>query len=276
MDKSNLTSLMNVTASLKQCSLAKAQTISVLASFILVLAVGVIGNSSILFVFIPRLKAGHTLELLIVYLSVCDLLASIFGPGVFIYWEITCNQRWDLGWLGCKIVPAMSRITVDVSISVVLFMVIERCRTIVTPFKKRLHSRDIHIAVASCVVLVILCESYYISAIQITSKGICGVPTVADYKYSVPLAVTTILRGLAFVGIFSTTTTLIIRKLKNSNKDDLLGRFSKKRHDANVRITKMLIAMAAIFSVLVFPRDILHLAYTISWMNPAKEGFYPT
>ena len=259
------------------CELNDPKTVALLTSFALVLVIGIIGNVTILAVFVPRLRSGNKLELLIVYLGTCDLFASIFGPGVFIYWKATCGQRWDLGLAGCKIVPSMSRITVDISIGVVLIMAIERCRTIVTPFKRKLSSRQIHAAVGVCILLCILCEYYYIHAIEVTEKGKCGVTEVSKFEYSVPLVLMTIIRDISFVAVFSVTTLLVVRKLKKCSSQELLGAFSKKRQENNMKIMKMLVAMAGIFGLLVIPRDILHLAFTISWMDwPKRSGIKAT
>lgn len=259
------------------CKISDAKTVILLLCFGLVFLVGLFGNITILSVFVPRIKRRSQIELLIVYLGVCDLFASIFGPGVFIYWKVTCGQRWDFGKVGCKIIPSMSRITVDISIGVVLIMAIERCRTIVTPFKERLSPRQIHVSVAFCLLSCILCEFYYIYAIEVTREGKCGVPQVSKFEYSVPLVVMTTIRDLAFVAIFSLTTVLVINTLKQSSTKLLMGAFSKKRQENNVKIMRMLVAMAIIFGILVIPRDILHLTFTISWMDwPRRRGIRPT
>ena len=249
-----------------------------LVSFASVLLIGVLGNISILAVFAPRLKKKkNKFELLIVYLSVCDLFASIFGPGIFIYWKMNCGLGWDFGRIGCKILPAMSRITVDISIGVVLIMAIDRCRSILAPLKRPLSSLHIHLAVLICVILCVLCEYYYIHAIQVTNKGICGVPQVNRFDFSVPLVVMTSVRDVTFVVVFTSTTVLVSLKVLRSTNQALLGQFTKERHTKNMRILKTLVAMATIFGILVIPRDVLHLAFTVSWMDwPRRSGIVPT
>ena len=261
----------------KACVIDDWKTVTILVSFALVLVIGVVGNISILSVFVPRLDKKNKFELLIVYLAVCDFFASIFGPGVFIYWKATCGMRWDFGYIGCKILPAMSRITVDISIGVVLIMTIDRCRSIMTPLKRRLTSTNIHLSVLLCVVLCVLCEYYYIHAIHVTELGICGVPMVSRLEFSIPLVVMTTLRDASFVIIFTLTTLLVSLKLMRKSNQALLGNFSKKRQTSNLRVLKMLVAMAIIFGLLVIPRDVLHLTFTVSWMNwPRKTGIMPT
>ena len=255
-------------------------------SFLFVFILGVFGNLLILLAFIPRLcskrpNSSSHLDLLIVYLGFCDLLASVFGPIVFIYWISTCYKRWDFGIIGCKIIPSLSRIAVNISIGVVLIMAVDRCYAITAVTRRRkINSWIIHASVAAVVFLSTVSESYYINSIkqQVTANTTqCVLVPVVRPTYSIPLVVITCVRDLLFVVIFVATTMLSIRKLKLSTTGSFLGAFKEKRTMNNARTIKLLMTMAGVFTLLVIPRDLLHLAFTISWMKwPEKQGIDDT
>ena len=253
------------------CSIKTDDMILVICySFVFV--IGVTGNSLVFLVFRPSWKHGTTINLLIMYLAIFDCLASIFSPFVFSYWLLTCNQTWHFGIVGCKILPTLSRIFTDISIGVILIMAIDRCRVILMPLKEKLSRGKIHVAVSVSLFMSVVYEWYYISALYINSDGECVVLRASDPKFSYPLVVLTILRNATFITIFSITTVAIYSKISKSNNARLLRTNSCRRRAQSVRVVKMLVVMAVVFAVSVMPRDILHLAYTISWMAPPKDG----
>ena len=263
----------NITPSTTTPCLLTKEDIVLVTGYAMVILVGVAGNALVLLVFSPRWKRGPIIDLLILYLALFDLLASIFGPFVFLYWLITCDRRWHFGSIGCKILSTLCRIFTDISIGVILIMAIDRCRAIVTPLKERFCRHKIHLAVAIAVILSVLCESYYINAVFINNRGLCSVLSVNDPIYSYPLIVLTIVRNVAFITIFSITTISVYVKLYNSNNSRLLRTNSRRQRCLrSAQVIKMLVIMAVVFAVAVIPRDIFHLAYTISWMIPHSQG----
>ena len=253
--------------------LLKKEDVTLITCYVIVFFVGVIGNSIILIVVGPRCKSGPNIDILIAYLALFDLLASVFGPFVFLYWLITCEQTWHFGIVGCKILPTLSRIFTDISIGVILIMAIDRCRAIVVPLKEKFSRRTIHVAVAVTVVMSVLCEAHYINALEIDPQGYCMVLLVTDPTYSYPLVVLTMLRNTIFITIFSITTILIYAKICKSNESTkLLCSNVCQNRTRSARVMQMLVVMAVVFAISVMPRDAFHLAYTISWMDSSKVG----
>ena len=255
-------------------ALSNWREIVMMICFCIVFLVGVIGNLLILLVFIPRLKVRGHLDLLIVYLGVVDLLASVFGPMVFIYWISTCYARWDFGSLGCKILPSLSRISVNVSIGVVLIMAIDRCNAITATIRRRNRRVMIHMSVAAVFFLSFVSESYYMNVVKLTPDNRCVLPQIVQPVYSLPLIALTIVRDLVFIAIFSATTAISVIKLRKSSKALLVGNYEKtKRSMSNTKTVKLLIAMMLVFGLLVIPRDVLHITYAISWLKwPTTTG----
>ena len=265
----NITTLKGET----KCVL-KTEDLSLITSYSIVFCVGVFGNSLVLFGFGSYGRKRPMLDLLILYLAFFDLLASIFGPFVFVYWIITCNKSWHFGWFGCKTLPPLCRIFTDISIGIILIMAIDRSRAIVTPLKQSIRRTTIHTAVMATVVLSVLCETYYINALYIdNTTGRCVLPEIMRTPtYSYPLIVLTMGRNIAFVIIFAITTLAVRAKLYNSNHLKLLRSNSKRRNQRSAQVMKMLIVMAVVFAISVIPRDLLHLSYTISWVVPGNNG----
>ena len=285
----NMTDLsLNTTLSVEEmCVLSRNwREVIMVVSFCLVLVIGVFGNLLILYAFIPRVLAKRSnspthLDVLIVYLGFCDLFASVFGPTVFIYWISTCHKRWDFGIVGCKILPSLSRIAINVSIGVVLIMAIDRCVVINAMSRRRKISNwMIHTSVVAVTLLSAASESYYIHSLRvldINQTEQCRPERVVKHTYSIPLVTVICLRDLVFFFIFLTTTLLSIRKLRLTSTASFLGSFKEKRNMSNAKTIKLLMTMAGVFAFLVVPRDILHLVYTSSWMQyPEKDGIKDT
>ncbi|XP_057302814.1 type-1 angiotensin II receptor B-like [Hydractinia symbiolongicarpus] len=254
-----------------QCVIRTTETL-LLVGYCIVFVVGVIGNTIVLLTFKRSWRKGPIIELLIAYLAVFDLLSSVCAPLLFIYWTATCYMVWDFGWLGCKILPTLCRVFTDISIGVILTMAIDRCKSIVTPLRNRSSCKTIHIAVVVIIVLSCLCEAYYINGLLYIEQ--CTVVPAVYLSYSYPLVVFTVLRDVAFVLIFVVTTIAVYMKLKSSSNRRLLlsSQTSTRKHSQRGRVMKMLVVMAAVFTVTVIPRDILHLTYTILWITSPKNA----
>ena len=67
-------------------------------------------------------------------------------------------------------------------------------------------------------------------------------------------------------------TSIIIRR-ELYEKDSLQSMFQKQlRHHENNHVMKMLFIVAVVFIVTVFPRELFHIIYTISWLMPGNAG----
>ncbi|XP_047129761.1 somatostatin receptor type 5 isoform X1 [Hydra vulgaris] len=256
--------------SVGKCHLPITDILLVLG-YVAVIVVGVVGNVLVMIIFQFKLKRGAIIDLLIFYLAVFDGLGSLFGPFVFLYWTLTCNQRWDFGWYGCKILPPFSRIITNISTGVILIMAIDRCRSIVFPLKQRFRRKTMHAAMFATILTSIVWEAYYIKALHIDKYGTCNSVAVNEPLYAYPLIVMVTARSLIFLFLFITTTAIMYMKLYNCERMKFLKNSYLKTPNKNKNVMKMLIIMATVFVVSVLPRDILHLSHTISWL-PGEGG----
>ncbi|XP_057302218.1 C5a anaphylatoxin chemotactic receptor 1-like [Hydractinia symbiolongicarpus] len=236
-------------------------------SFCFIFTVGVAGNSLVIYLLkFKNSRALTTTETLIYYLAVADLMSSIFNPIMFIYWTLTFHKAWHFAEIGCKILPSATRVTVSFSIGIILIITLDRCRLICQPFEKQLKSFQLHVAVILALILSIVFELPYPIYQEIDPKSTCQVPDSAIPGFAYPIVTIYILRDTFFIGIFSVTVFFIRRGLYDSEKIHTLQQQSELYKLKRVVI--MLITMATIFTLLVFPRDILHVTFIISWLSP--------
>jgi len=242
-------------------------------SFCIIFIVGVSGNTLVCFLFKPKKNRQlSTMERLIFYLAIADLTASILNPTMFIYWTVTFFKQWHFGMVGCKILPSLTRISVTFSLSIILIITLDRCHVIRKPFDKQLKKKHVNIIVLISLFISILSEFPYTYYQIPNPKSTCQVPDSEIPGFAYPTITIVILRDLLFIFIFSITVFLIYRELYNKEHMRVLK--SRKRNASkNKKILHMLTFMAVIFILLVFPRDILHLIFMITWMNPPGVSY---
>ena len=73
-------------------------------------------------------------------------------------------------------------------------------------------------------------------------------------------------KGLLFLATFLTTVVCIYKELYD-NEMMMRSLKSQTRTEHNKTVLIMLATIAVVFIILVFPRDILHIIYIISWMD---------
>ena len=264
--------------------------------FSLILVVGVWGNALVIYVFECRRKkqAASTTEWLILILGVIDILSTVFNSSLFIYWTITKHRRWDFGYLGCKVLPAIGPILITASSGVILIFAIDRYSAVVNPFRGQLSLKVALYAILADIVLSILSYTHYIYMIEL-KDGRCVSRPVNDLQYGIPNCTLIILRLLVFLTIFVYTSVRIFSNLRVNestirNRRMILiaaprsccskgsGGACKKarsRRQKKVRqsnsIARVLFMIGTVFIILVFPREIFYLVYNLSWIL-GKEG----
>ena len=260
-----------VPSELRTCKMS-VQEFLLVAGYAIIFTIGTSGNALVLYTVRHYWRRGPIIELLILYLAAFNFFSSLLDPLVYGYFVITCNMRWDFGWLGCKLLPPICRILSNVSIGLILIMAIDRCRAIVVPFRKRLTRRNIHLLCASNILLATLSEVHHINGSYITDNGLCRIVNVILPTYLYPAVITISGRILTIVFIQFSTTLIAHLKLKNAKNQKLLhSAISSKRCK---KVTQMLVVMATVFSVSVLPRDFFHLIYTLSWSD--NDGIIAT
>ena len=248
-----------------------------LVLYILVMILGVFGNASICYCFGLFYKNARksVSEVLILYLAVVDFCASIFTPFVFIYWISTCYYQWDFGTFGCKLLPFLGRVFINISVGVICILALDRYRAICSPFKGQFKKKHIHMWVLLAVVLAILCEVYYLAALTYETKplksGSKGCLVIPSDKKNYAKVTTSILlaRDVFFVLIFTYTSIRIILSLKKrdsfyTSPDSDYSSHSRRETE---RVIRVIITMQIIFIFLVLPRDMLHIIFSLSWLD---------
>lgn len=253
-------SLNNTIATSKKvtCQL-EVITILLIVAYTLVFVIGISGNILVLIIFKKGRKS--VLNLLIIYLAICDMMASLFTPVVFIYWIITCEQKWDFGYLGCMTLPVISRITTSMSIGILLIMAIDRCLIIILPFKRRLSRRNVHQSILITLTLCTAAESQYIYSLDF-SKGTCDLKITGFYLYGSVIGL--LLRDVIFVVIFISTTVAVFLTLRDGKKSIKQCSFSQKKRCRHVMM--MFATMATLFGLTVIPRDIFHVYISMLYL----------
>ncbi|KAM8865604.1 neuropeptide Y receptor Y8b [Synchiropus picturatus] len=113
------------------CSLTLSGTTFLIVAYSAVLAVGLIGNSCLVFVILRHREMRNVTNVFIANLSASDILMCVMClPVTIIY---TLMDRWVLGEALCKLTPFVQCISVTVSIYSLVLIALERYQLIVHP-----------------------------------------------------------------------------------------------------------------------------------------------
>ncbi|XP_047144453.1 neuropeptides B/W receptor type 1 [Hydra vulgaris] len=242
-------------------------------AFAFIFLTGGIGNLLVIYVFGFKKKLRHriTADWLILYLGVVDFLSSIFNPPLYIYFTITRHQQWHFGKLGCKVLPALGPIMSSISFGVLLIFAIDRYLAIVSPVKGSVLSwKSVTSAFVTDIVLSYFGYLHYILGLKVNSginnNDICEAPEEI-FSYSVANSILISFRIVFFVTVFTFTTVKIHLQLKKCQHTSFSRELQRKHRKGSKAILFVLIVMGAVFSLLVFPKEILHLAYSLSWLK---------
>ncbi len=94
---------------------SKHLKISLCILYSLIFICGVLGNAVVCFVLGVKNKKKNRYDILLVSLAIADLLASMFGPLIMISDLAGDLNRWYFGAAMCKLLPAISPITLIAS-----------------------------------------------------------------------------------------------------------------------------------------------------------------
>ncbi|XP_069562789.1 neuropeptide Y receptor Y8b [Brachyistius frenatus] len=115
----------------EDCSLSVSGTTFLIIAYSTVMAVGLIGNSCLVFVITRHKEMHNVTNIFIANLSFSDILMCIIClPVTIIY---TLMDRWILGNTLCKLTPFIQCISVTVSIFSLVLIAMERYQLIVHP-----------------------------------------------------------------------------------------------------------------------------------------------
>lgn len=241
-------------------------------AFSLILVVGVFGNAYVLFTFGYTFKKRTVTETMLLYLASVDLVASLVNPLLYIYLILTRYRRWDFGVAACKILKPIAPVATTASSAIIIIICVDRYRSIVTPFKRRFSQTQVHILSTAAILISIVFYSYYISALSINFSGVCQVQEVGSQAYSIPNITITLAWDLLYIVVFVPSIIRIFMHLKVSKELQSDVSYWVNRRRANRNVMRILLTVGVTFAILVFPKDILHLAYTISWEVYPNDG----
>ncbi|XP_047446816.1 neuropeptide Y receptor Y8b [Mugil cephalus] len=115
----------------EDCSLSVGGTTFLIVAYSTVMAVGLIGNSCLVFVITRHKEMHNVTNIFIVNLSCSDILIGIICmPATIIY---TLMDHWILGDTLCKLTPFIQCISVTVSTFSLVLIAMERYQLIVHP-----------------------------------------------------------------------------------------------------------------------------------------------
>nr|XP_061804637.1 neuropeptide Y receptor type 4-2-like [Nerophis lumbriciformis] len=130
----------------EDCSLSLGSTTFLIVAYSAVLALGLVGNTCLVFVIARHKEMRNVTNILIANLSFSDILMCIVClPVTIIY---TLMDRWILGETLCKLTPFFQCISVTVSIFSLVLIALERYQLIVHPTGWKPMARQSYLAVA--------------------------------------------------------------------------------------------------------------------------------
>ncbi|XP_057291130.1 galanin receptor 2a-like [Hydractinia symbiolongicarpus] len=240
-----------------------------------IIATGIIGNSTVLYIFRPYTKrARKSYEVLIWYLSLFDVISCVIAINE-VYENLTCHEDWPFGWFGCKTIYSCYYISINISICILLIITLDRYRCIVTPFRKKLTPTFIHTSVFVSIIISFALQWYQFKALHIKPHGVYNhercVQNKGVYTYTVPRVATLLFRDLIYITVFSTTTLTVYRSFQRRKRRSLTYQKCDKNKGQNKNIFFMLFIMGCTFAVLVLPYDIWDCAMLISRMLPQSH-----
>ena len=105
-------------------------------AFIAIFLLGIIGNSTVIYLIGIRQKATKNYDIQILSLSTTDLLASFFVPIVNIHDLVTNYTSWELfGNIGCKIFLSSNHLTIVVSALMLVLISLTRFKWVLGKFE---------------------------------------------------------------------------------------------------------------------------------------------
>lgn len=233
--------------------------------FLVIFVCGVFGNSVVCYFFKTSYKEMKGMALLLFYLALVDLLASIVNPILFLYWQLTFHRQWHFGIVGCKIIPTVAKCLVTSSLGIIWLITIERCIVISRPYTVHLKNKHIRMGFLLIILFAVLYEIPWIVHNQVMTTLTCNVPDLRVDSFFFPAVLVIIMRDLVFLVSFFITTIVVYRVLYD--KSSLKTLKEQKTLQRNKKIMKVLVVLAVVFILLVFPRDLFHVAYMISWKD---------
>jgi gastrin-releasing peptide receptor len=219
----------------------------------LILAVGLLGNGMLLFIFIRHRKLRTAANIMIIHLAICDIInLSVNGPLHF-YFNYDSGSSESL--ITCRTVLAIRQFLRCTGALAVITLIIQRFIIIAPPFNKLPpnHRTSFVFAISSIVTvwvlpLLIALPTMYVPKFY---EPICLHKTDSGLQYVLVLNLAlycVIMPSLMF--LFS---TLIARRLKQSVRNIPGEIRHQMQEESRIRSARMMMALAAVFVITYFP-----------------------
>ena len=191
----------------KRPSCTTNEVIVYMTIYCIIILLVVSGNSFVIYkIYNHKTKRRTNLEILILYLSSFDLLACLVII-IDVYENLTCYQRWLFSWFGCKIIYLFYHVSLNMSICILIIMSVDRCRSIVTPLRKKFSRKSIHIGALVSLIVSVIIQYYQIISINFKS-GICYY-SKSNVTYAIPKIIVLTVRDFTFMIVFTITSVWI-------------------------------------------------------------------
>lgn len=289
---SNFTNVINFSTSLpsvtlnyssKECILNGIDYL-VLSLCGVIILIGVVGNAGICFtygLFKPR-KHKTNFETLILYLAISDFLVCVLAPFLEAYWRATCDQKWDFGIFGCKIMLFCRSVLFNTSNGIIILFTMLRYRAVCHPFKTSFENLYIHGSVIVVLVVSVLTEVLYADALTVSvydaSGSVSCLSTTSLNKrayYQISLVIISI-RDSIFLLIFTLSSRTTVKELQNravtileltNSNNNTNNRSESDRRDRSKKVIRSVLILQIIFVLLVIPNDVFRFVYILSWFR---------
>ena len=107
--------------------------------YILVILLGLLGNTVVVFVVVRNRKMQNVTNIFIANLALSDISLSVYSLPIQLYYQLTDN--WIFGEVMCRILFAAFLIPLYVSVWTILLIALDRYWLIVYPLKERMSTR---------------------------------------------------------------------------------------------------------------------------------------
>ncbi|CAB1418004.1 unnamed protein product [Pleuronectes platessa] len=263
----------------EDCSLSVSGTTFLIVAYSTVLAVGLIGNSCLVFVISRYKEMRNVTNIFIINLSCSDILMCIFClPVTIIY---TLMDHWILGDTLCKLTPFIQCISVTVSIFSLVLIAMERYQLIVHPTGWKPVVSQSYLAVAVTWMVACLISVPFLSYSELARPfQNLSVPfLVGDHlvcmeqwpsleerrAYTTSLLIFQYFLPLILIMVCYLHVYLRLRRRK-----DMVERgrnTTQKKNKGSTRINAMLISIVVAFTISWLPLNIFNTVY--DWNHEA-------
>ncbi|XP_040052204.1 neuropeptide Y receptor Y8b [Gasterosteus aculeatus] len=262
----------------EDCSLSVSGSTFLIIAYSTVMAVGLIGNSCLVFVITRHKEMRNVTNVFIANLSCSDILVCMIClPVTIIY---TLMDHWILGEVLCKLTPFVQCISVTVSIFSLVLIALERYQLIVHPTGWKPMVGQSYLAVVVIWIVACLISVPFLSysvltlpfqnlstPLPINDHLICmeGWPSVQERQaYTTFLLVFQYFLPLALIMICYLHIYLRLRRRKDMVER---GRSTNKKNKGAARINIMLFSIVVAFAISWLPLNIFNTVF--DWNHEA-------